>query len=181
MRMRFIRDAAALVMLAALLTACGGGERKRSVVYVEEEDFDAEVGDYARSGDEVVIPFREEGGVKYVSVTVNGMDVEMIFDTGCSSTLISMAEANYLYQKGLLEEGDILGTAHAVIADGSIVENAVVNLREVVIGGQVMCSDVTATVSENPAAPLLLGNEVLDRVATLEIDNERKALIFKLK
>lgn len=181
MRMRFIRDAAALVMLAVLLTACGGGERKRSVVYVEAEDFETEVGDYARSGDEVVIPFREEGGLKYVDVTVNGMDVEMIFDTGCSSTLISMAEANYLYQKGMLEEEDVLGLAQAVIADGSIVENAVVNLREVVIGGQVMCSDVTATVSENPAAPLLLGNEVLDRVATIEIDNERKALIFKLK
>lgn len=181
MRMRFIRDAAALVMLAVLLTACGGGEKKRSVVYVEEEDFETEVGNYAKSGDEVVIPFREEGGVKYVSVTVNGMDVEMIFDTGCSTALISMAEANYLYQKGLLEEEDILGTAHAMIADGSIVENAVVNLRELVIGGQIVCRDVTATVSENPAAPLLLGNEVLDRVATIEIDNERKALIFKLK
>lgn len=172
---------AVLAVPVALLTACGGGERKRSVVYVEEEDFETEVGDYARSGDEVVIPFREEGGLKYVDVTVNGMDVDMIFDTGCSSTLISMAEANYLYQKGLLEEGDVLGLAQAVIADGSIVENAVVNLREVVIGGQIVCRDVTATVSANPKAPLLLGNEVLDRVATIEIDNWNKALIFKLK
>ena len=175
------RVTAALLVLLVLFSSCGGGERKRSVVYVEAEDFDAEVGEYAASGDEVVIPFREEGGLKYVDVTVNGMDVDMIFDTGCSSTLISMAEANYLYQKGLLEEGDVLGLAQAVIADGSIVENAVVNLREVVIDGQIVCQNVTATVSANPKAPLLLGNEVLDRVATIEIDNWNKALIFKLK
>lgn len=105
----------------------------------------------------------------------------MIFDTGCSGALISVAEANYLYQKGKLTQDDILGTAQSQIADGSVVENMVVNLKEVVINDQILCPNVQATVSNNINAPLLLGNEILDRLATIKIDNEQEALIFKLK
>ena len=105
----------------------------------------------------------------------------MIFDTGCSGALISVAEANYLYQKGKLTQDDILGTAQSQIADGSVVENMVVNLKEVVINDQILCPNVKATVSSNINAPLLLGNEILDRLATIKIDNENETLNFKLK
>ncbi len=105
----------------------------------------------------------------------------MILDTGCSGALISVAEANYLYQKGLLTEADFIGTASSYIADGSILEHAVINLKEVIIGDQILCKDVQASVSENPGAPLLLGNEVLDRAATFSIDNENKVIRFTLK
>ena len=50
-------------------------------------------GDTSPSSESIEIPYREQGGVKYVKVEVNGMGVEMIFDTGASNTLISMAEA----------------------------------------------------------------------------------------
>ena len=129
----------------------------------------------------MVVPFRSEHGVKYVQVKVNGVGFDMIFDTGCSGTLISVAEANYLYQKGLLTEEDFRGKSQSQIADGSVVENMVVNLREVVINDQIRCPDVEATVSASIHAPLLLGNEVLARLATIQIDNERQALIFRLK
>ena len=112
---------------------------------------------------------------------VNGVGFEMIFDTGCSGALISVAEANYLYQKGKLTQEDFVGTTQSQIADGSVVENMVVNLKEVVINDQILCPNVLATVSSNINAPLLLGNEILDRLATIKIDNEQDALIFKLK
>lgn len=131
--------------------------------------------------DEIVVPYREEGGVKIIAVKVNGIGLDMIFDTGCSNTLISIAEANYLYLKGLLTDEDILGTTHSIIADGSIVENAVVNLDEVIIADKIICSNVQATVSNNMSAPLLLGNEVLNRAASYTIDNINKAILFKLK
>ena len=109
------------------------------------------------------------------------MHLDMIFDTGCSGTLISIAEANYLYQKGLLNQEDILGVSQSLIADGSIVENAEINLKEVIIAGKIVCSNVRATVSNSLLAPLLLGNEVLDRAASYTIDNVNKTIIFKLK
>ncbi len=129
----------------------------------------------------ISVPFKEQRGVKYVNVSVNGFGFEMILDTGCSGTLISVAEANYLYQKGYLTNDDILGTTQSQIADGSIVENMVINLKEVIIDGKILCSDVTATVSANNDAPLLLGNEVLNRVAAYAVDNKNKTINFKLK
>ena len=169
------------ISLALMVVSCGS-EKKSPVYYDIEATEDAEDETlYAQKGEEVVVPFRSENGVKFVSVKVNGMLLEMIFDTGCSGALISVAEANYMYQKGKLSQDDFLGTASSQIADGSIVENMVVNLKEVVINDKIMCPNVIATVSKNINAPLLLGNEILDRLATVVIDNENKNLVFKLK
>lgn len=136
---------------------------------------------YAQSGDETVVPYRNDNGVKYVQVKVNGVGFEMIFDTGCSGALISIAEAKYLYEKGKLTQDDFRGTARSQIADGSVVENMVVNLKELVIDDKVLCPNVEATVSGNINAPLLLGNEILDRVAAITIDNQNQTLKFKIK
>ena len=86
-----------------------------------------------------------------------------------------------MYDKGCFTQDDIIGITQSQIADGSIVENMVINLRELVIGGQISCSNVTATVSANAQAPLLLGNEVLNRAPSYSIDNQNKVIIFKLR
>ena len=105
----------------------------------------------------------------------------MILDSGCSSTLISIADAKYLYDKGYITQDDILGTTHSKIADGTIVENMVINLRELVIGGQISCANVTAVVSANAQAPLLLGNEVLNRAPSYSVDNQKNVIKFRLQ
>lgn len=173
-----------------ILTACTG-EKKKPAFYdngveteVDSLMYGSEISaDYDQmiDADIVSIPFSERDGVKYVNVSVNGFGFEMIFDTGCSGTLISVAEANYLYQKGYLTQDDIIGIAKSQIADGSIVENMVINLKEVVLDGKIRCTDVTATVSANNNAPLLLGNEVLNRVAAYVVDNKNQIINFKLK
>lgn len=133
------------------------------------------------SGDIVAVPFIESGGVKYIEVELNGtFIVRMILDSGCSGALISVAEAQHLYSKGVLTDEDFVGTSKSKIADGSIVENMVVNLREVIIGGKIICPNVQATVSSNAQAPLLLGNEVLNRTASYTVDNQNKTINFKL-
>ena len=168
-------------LLILLCISCN--EERRTPVYVDlSEVEDIEEDSSSTQIDEgIQIPFREENGVKYVTVKVNGIEFEMIFDTGCAVTLISVAEANYLYQKGKLTNHDILGTTRSVIADGSIVENMVVHLDNVIISNKIECSDVQAIVSNNVNAPLLLGNDVLNRLAEITIDNQNKVLHFRLK
>ena len=178
------------ILIAILFASCEG-KKKRPAFYdngadteIDSVAYDNEVSsDYEQMSDaEIVsIPFTEKNGVKYVNVSVNGFGFEMIFDTGCSGTLISVAEANYLYQKGYLTQDDIMGVSQSQIADGSIVENMVINLKEVILDGKIRCTDVTATVSANNNAPLLLGNEVLNRVAAYAVDNENQTINFKLK
>ena len=126
----------------------------------------------------IEIPFRREGGVKYVSTRINGHPFEMIFDTGCSGVSISASSARYLAELGVLNESDLGGNQYAQIADGSIVEAQLVNLRELVLADRVLFNNVEATISNSATAPLLLGNEVLDRAYGVTIDNSRDVIII---
>ena len=178
------------LLMAISLSSCKK-ENKQLSFFDDTDIFEDSLGneDYQQkttisfnSTEEVSVPFTEESGIKLIDVTVNGQfTVKMILDSGCSSTLISIAEAKYLYDKGCFTQDDILGMTHSQIADGSIVENMVINLREIVIGGKIACSNVIATVSANTQAPLLLGNEVLDRAPSYSVDNQHKVIKFQLR
>ena len=169
-----------IVVVTFLLLFVSCGNKKQRSVYIDLDNA------ASFSNTSIEVPFKEKGGVKYVHVKVNGIGWDMIFDTGCSGTLLSLSEARYLAAKGLLVEQDVLGTTHSQIADGSIVENMVVNLRLVSIitddGSSIDCHNVKATISNNINAPLLLGNEVLDEVAyDYTIDNTNKVILFNVK
>lgn len=180
---------AALFCLVSLLLSCGSKEKRPLTFFnsgseedsVEDVSYESSEDDVRYPGEIISVPFREQSGVKFVPVTVNGVGFDMILDSGCSETIITLAEANYLYNKGSLSESDLLGVSKNKIADGSIVENMVVNLKEVVIGEKILCENVEALVVENAQAPLLLGNGVLDRAASYSINNQTKTIDFVLK
>lgn len=168
--------------------SCGKDKERRAAVFEDTETSDvnfeepSDIEEVELEDDVVSIPFKEQGGVKTVEVNINdAIGVDMIVDTGCSGALISLSEARYLAEKGALSPDDIIGSSKSMIADGSIVENTVVVLRKLTIGGKLEATDVEATVSENISAPLLLGNEVLGRVKSISIDNDNKCILFKLR
>lgn len=190
-----VKNKTLLCLAMALVTLGACTEKKKPLSFYDTSDIAVDSTDTETdsntsqvsyspeySDEEVAVPYVEQGGVKLIDVTVNRqLTVKMILDSGCSSTLISIAEARYLYEKGCITQDDILGTTQAQIADGSIVENMVINLRELVIGDKIACTNVTATVSGNAQAPLLLGNEVLNRVPAYSVDNEHQVIRFKLE
>lgn len=109
--------------------------------------------------------------------------MKMIFDPGCSVTQLSMNEIITLYKNGVFTDGDIIGTTYSQIADGSVVENAVIRLKTVEIGGEngILLKNIDATISMNQDAPILLGNGVLDKVCSYTVDNRNKKIIFRKK
>ncbi len=64
------------------------------------------------------IPYTEYSGLVVIPVSVNGMKLDMIFDTGASTTTITLAEAQYLFYKGLTTEDDIIDVEQYGTADG---------------------------------------------------------------
>lgn len=174
--------------LILLCSSCGKDKERRVAVFEDDETTEMKFEETPtlettiEEDDVVSIPYKEVGGVKTVEVNINDViGVDMIIDTGCSGALISLSEARYLAEKGGLASDDIVGSSQAVIADGSIVENTVVILRKITIGGKLEATDVEATVSNSISAPLLLGNEVLGRVKSISIDNDNKCILFKLR
>lgn len=119
-----------------------------------------------------------ESGVKFIWIEINGIKLRFIFDTGASSICISSAEATVLYRQGTLREEDILNVELFQDATGRISEGTIINLREVKIGNMLL-ENVKALVVKNVNAPLLLGQTVLERFGSIEIDNANQEIIFR--
>lgn len=120
---------------------------------------------------EVRIHMEKEAGVYKVPCQVNGLKMKFIFDTGAANVCISLTYAEMMLENGYLNDSDFKGTSQATLADGSVIDNVVVNLRKVEIGGQTI-EDVTAIVVPTQNAPLLLGQTVIQRLGKVSIDGE---------
>lgn len=121
------------------------------------------------------IPFKKESGVMTISCTINSLPLHFIFDTGASEVSISDVEARFMLKNGYLSKKDIIGKAQYQIADGSISEGTVINLKRVVFGGLEL-TDIKASVVSSQRAPLLLGQSVMNRLGKIEIDNDAKVI-----
>jgi len=164
-----------LAMMVLLVCSCSSGSQDQFNLndYMDTENYTDE--------NEIRIPFTTRGGVKHIRCLLNGLiNIDMIFDSGCSGATISIEEATYLASKGVLTMKDYKGSAYSSIADGSIVENMVFNIRSIVIDNKLECTDVEVTVINNPNAPLLLGNDILDRLPRYIVDNENQEIVFIL-
>lgn len=171
-----------ILLIAILLCSCGGNKKNNANQFDPNIWTDNYEQPLTTERETISIPYVEKNGVKYIAVKINGGPTfDMIVDTGCSGVLISIKEAQYLAQSGLLTEEDYRGNALSSIADGSIVENMVFNIKEMIIGGKIVCPDVNVTVSNNISAPMLLGNGVFDRISSFSIDNANKQIIFHLQ
>ena len=106
--------------------------------------------------------------------------MNMIYDTGCSGLHLSLLELKTLYKNGKFSSDDIIGSSYSQIASGEIVENGTIIIKEVEIGGEegIVLHNVEATVALNQEAPILLGNGVLDKLASIKVDNVNKTINF---
>ena len=171
-----------LLFVAALVLVFSSCQHKHKFNINDYVEHDVAELEFTESDNTVRIPFKHNGGVKTVQCLINGTILtDMILDSGCSGALISISEAEYLWSRGELTLSDYMGNTKSMIADGSIVEDMVFNIKSIVIADKIECRNVEVTVSANPGAPLLLGNEVLDRMPSYSVDNERDEIVFTLK
>ena len=123
------------------------------------------------------VKMEADGGVYLVPITVNGLDLKFIFDTGASSICISSAEATVMVRQGQITRDDILGQQQFQDATGRVSVGTVINLKTVEIGGIVL-HDVEATVVDNIQAPLLLGQTALAKFGKISIDYDNLTIEF---
>ena len=166
----------ALVFLSATFTGCGG----KRTSDVEASPYAGFEYDQEQDEDYVVkIPYTDMGNnLVSLPVTINGMGVDMIYDTGASSTTISLQEAQYLAKHGKLDDSDILGVMNFGTADGSSSKGVVIKLKELVIGNKIRILNTYATVVMNQEAPLLLGGSVFSQFREVSVDREQHIVKF---
>lgn len=121
---------------------------------------------------------RHTGGTFEVPCQINGLPLQMIFDTGASDVTISSVEANFMLKNRYLSDKDIKGKRYYQVATGELSAGAVITLREVMIG-DVLLKNVEASVVGDQRAPLLFGQSAMERFGTITIDNGQNKLIIK--
>ena len=126
------------------------------------------------------IKMQKISGVYSLPALVNGVKMNFIFDTGASDVCISLTEARFLLKNGNLREDEITGSTYAKIADGSIVENTSIILREIEIEGFTI-ENVSARVVHTSTAPLLLGQSAIQKLGRVEFVGDSLYIIRQLK
>jgi len=124
-----------------------------------------------------IVKMIPNGGVYYIPIQINDVNMNIIFDTGASSISISETEAIFLIKQGKITEEDILGKIQFQDATGNISEGTRINLKKVKIGNKIIY-DVEASVVHNLEAPLLLGQTALSKFGKLTIDYNKNEIIF---
>ena len=125
---------------------------------------------------QVTIKMQDERGVYTTPCIVNGLKLKFIFDTGASNVSISLSEALFMLKNGYLDENDLHGSSYSQLADGDIIENTSVNLRELEIGG-IKIYDVEATIIHELSAPLLLGQSAIKQLGKIQLEGDKLILL----
>lgn len=128
-------------------------------------------------GKHTIVNMRKEGGVYLVPVTVNGLNLDFVFDTGASSISLSAAEATVMARQGKITEEDVVGQAQFTDANGDVSVGTVVKLRSVQIG-DITLHNVEASIVDNIQAPLLFGQSALAKFGKVTIDYNSNTIEF---
>lgn len=128
-------------------------------------------------GGHTKVKMRKEGGVYLVPITVNGLNLDFIFDTGASSISLSSAEAMVMLRQGQITQEDIVGQQKFQDATGGVTVGTIVLLRTVQIG-DITLENVEASVVDNIQAPLLLGQTALAKFGKVTIDYNHNTIEF---
>lgn len=119
-----------------------------------------------------VINMEPYGGVYRINCKINGAKMKMVFDTGASSVSISQNIAEYLFDNDFISKNDITGKEQTITASGDIVDNVVINLRDIEIE-DIHLNNVKATVISSQNAPLLLGISAINKLGPVTIEGNK--------
>jgi len=112
----------------------------------------------------------EPSGIYTIPCEVNGLKLRFVFDTGASDVHLSLLDAAFMIKNGYIKKEDLIGKNSYSMADGSIAENAIVNLKEIKIGN-IIIHNVRACISKKMDAALLLGQSAIKKIGKYTVDN----------
>lgn len=121
---------------------------------------------------QVIINMEEDSGVYRIPCLVNGTKMKFVFDTGASAVCLSESMAEYLFDNDYISADDFVGRGQSSVADGRIVNNLHLIIRDIEIAG-LHLRDVESIVIEGQKAPLLLGMTAISKLGRIELNGNQ--------
>lgn len=181
--MKALAFSTSIILISLLLTGCNGCSSKSGsdTSYLDNgsDHFDDTATPAIIDDNSIKVPYTEMyGNTITIPVKINGLALDMIYDTGASSTCITLAEAQYLYKKGKLTSDDIIDVQKFQTADGNISAGLRIILRDVSIDNKINLRNIEAIVVQNQQAPLLLGQSAMKQFREISVDRANGVIKF---
>ena len=145
-------------------------------VYTYFDDFKFKI--KAIENNTQVIKIKKEGNINKIPISLNDVvNTDFIIDTGASNVSITPDLALLLIKSGTINSEDWLKDKYYQFADGSIAKSKTFKIKKLKIGTKYLYN-VECSISNNLEAPLLLGQNVLNRFGKVIIDNEKQTLFL---
>ncbi len=124
------------------------------------------------------IKIKKEGNINKIPISLNDViNTDFIIDTGASNVSITPDIALLLIKSGTINNEDWLKDKYYQFADGSIAKSKTFKIKKLKIGTKYLYN-IECSISNNLEAPLLLGQNVLNRFGKVIIDNEKQMLFL---
>lgn len=98
-------------------------------------------------------------------------------------TSISALEFASLVKNGKISDKDFIGKMRFGNATGGVSESEVYRIKEVVIpcngGKELKCYDIEVSVEENLEAPMLLGQNVMQKLPKCSVNDLKQVIVFE--
>jgi hypothetical protein len=111
-----------------------------------------------------------------VKINDNTSPSRFLFDSGASMVSISKEFYNYLIANGFLSDSDFLRKEQTILADGTLIDVFVVNIKKIQIGNYEATNVESIVTSDN--APLLIGQNLIQKFSSFKFDNQNKQLVL---
>lgn len=126
------------------------------------------------------------GGSEHEQITVffNGVPFNILWDTGCSITSLTLDDLKAMVREGAISDEDYRNTIGTTIADGSTIPNATFNINEIRImgdnGKKIVLNDcVISVVANGQQGSRLLGKNIINQLG--DVKKEETHLLLKKK
>lgn len=106
--------------------------------------------------------------------------INFIFDSGASEVSISPDVALTLMRAGTISESDWLESQTYTFADGSKAKSKRFLIKKLNIGNQAL-TNIEASISNSIEAPMLIGQNVMNKLGSITFDYDNLFLIIKSK
>lgn len=124
---------------------------------------------------QTVIKLQKEGTMYTTDGLVNGLKLKLMIATATFEVGISQVEAMFMIKNGYIKKEDVLDEKFYESADGDIALGTEVILRKIDMSGVVL-TDVKALVIGSLDAPLLIGQNALNKLGKITMDYNNNTL-----
>lgn len=118
---------------------------------------------------QVTIEMTETIGVYYVPCEIDGLPLQLVFDTGASYVSISRPMTLLLERYGYITKDDYIGTTPITVGDGYTKDCPIINLSTVKVGN-LLVHDVQGVIIEGSRPLMMLGQSAIKKLGKTTID-----------